>query len=132
MIKVLWCRFQQCFSTFSMLLVEGSSPTGHFRHLSTHDFGLRNFRNTKAMRVIFFSRCLKINLDFKNAAKNWEKDFCFWDNCICIAIVKLSQLKTRYTFSAANILTSSPKILHVNKREFFQLNGLSSDQWIFH
>ena len=37
-----------------MLLVEESSQTGLFRHLSNHVFGVRNFENKKAMRVIFF------------------------------------------------------------------------------
>ena len=62
------------------------------------------------------------NLDFERAAKNWEKVFCFWDNCIWIGIVKLSLLRTGYFSSVANVLTSSSKILHVNKRDIFQLN----------
>ena len=36
-----------------MLLVDGSSETGLFRHLSNHVFGVRNFGNTKSMTVIF-------------------------------------------------------------------------------
>ena len=79
----------------------------------------------------FFKKYLKFNLDFKNAAKNSEKVFCFWDNCIWIGIVKLSLLRTGYFSSAANVLTSSPKIWHVNKRDFFQLNFLGSDRWIW-
>ena len=66
----------------------------------------------------FYSKCLKFNLDFKNAAKNWEKVFCFWDNCIWIGIVKFSLLRTGHFSSAANVLTSSRKIWHVNKRDF--------------
>ena len=58
----------------------------------------------------FDSKCLKFNVDFKNAAKNWEKVFCFWDNCIWIGIVKLSLLRTRYSSLAANILANSRKI----------------------
>ena len=54
MIKGLLCRFQQCFGAFTMLLVEGSSETGLFRHLSNDVFGVRNFENTKAVRVISF------------------------------------------------------------------------------
>ena len=64
----------------------------------------------------------KFNLDFKNAAQNWEKMFCFWGNCIRIDIVKVSLLRTGYLKSASNVLTSSPKIWHVNKRDFFRLN----------
>ena len=101
MIKVLWCRFQQCLGTFTILLVEASSETGLFRHLSDYVFGVR-------------------------------KIFSFWDNCIWIGIVKLSLLRTGYFSSVANVLTSSPKIWHVNKRDFLQLNCLSSDQWILY
>ena len=78
----------------------------------------------------FFPKYLKYKLDFKNVAKNWENHFCFGDNCIGIGIVKLSLLRTGHFSSAANVLTSSPKTLHVNKRDFFQLNWLGRDQWI--
>ena len=64
-------------------------------------------------------------------AKNREKVFCLWDNCIWIGIVELSLWRTRYFLSAANMLRSSPKILHVNKRDFFQLNFLGSGRWIW-
>ena len=57
--------------------------------------------------------------------------FCFWDNCIWICIVKLSLLRTGYFSSATNVLTSSPKVLHVNKRDFFQLNSLGRGQWVW-
>ena len=131
MIKMVWCKFQQCLGTSAMLLVEGSSETGLFRHLSNLVFGVDNFENTKTKGVIFFSKCLKFKLDFKNAAKNWEKVFCFWDNCIWIGIVKLSLLRTGYFSSAANVLRSSPKIWHVNKRDFFELNFLASHQQLW-
>ena len=67
----------------------------------------------------------KFNLDFKNAAQNWEKMFCFWGNCIRIDIVKVSLLRTGYLKSASNVLTSSPKTWHANKRDFFRLNWLA-------
>ena len=45
-------------------------------YLSLSDnFGVRNFGNTKAMRVIFFTKRSKFQLDFENAAK-FEKNFC--------------------------------------------------------
>ena len=75
MIKVLWCRFQQCLGTFTILLVEESAETGLLRHLDDYSFGVPNIGNTKSMRVIFFSKYLKIKLDFKNAAKNRENAF---------------------------------------------------------
>ena len=79
----------------------------------------------------FVSKCSKFQLDFKNAVKNCENLLCFWDHWIWIGIIKLSLLRTGYFSSVANVLTSSPKILHVNKRDFFQLNFLGSDRWIW-
>ena len=73
----------------------------------------------------------KFEIHFKNAAKNWEKVFCFSDNCIWIGIVILSLWRTRYFSSAANVLRSSRKILHVNRRDFSQLNFLGIDWWIW-
>ena len=79
----------------------------------------------------YFSQYFKFKLDFKNPGKNSEKVFCFWDNFIWIGILKLSLLKTGYFSSTANVLPNSTKILHVNKRDFFQLNSLGRDQWIW-
>ena len=57
-----------------MLLVEQSSETGRFRHLSGQVFRVRNFGNAKAARVIFFfSKYSKFNVAFENAAKTREK-----------------------------------------------------------
>ena len=131
MIKVLWCRFQKWMGTFTILLVERSSERELFRYLSNQVFAVRTFINTKAMSVNFFLKCWKINLDLKNAAKNWEKAFSFPYDCIWIGIVNLSLLRIGYFSLAANELTSSPKIWHVNKRELFQLNCLGSDQLIW-
>ena len=79
-----------------------------------------------------FWKCSKFKLDFKKEAKSPENGFCFWDNCIWIGIAKLSLLRTGYFSSSANELTISPKILHVNKRDFFEFSWLGSDQWIWY
>ena len=47
-------QISQCFGKFMVLLVEGSSEKGLFRHLSDYVFGVRNFGNKKRMRVIFY------------------------------------------------------------------------------
>ena len=78
----------------------------------------------------FDLKCLKVNLDFENAAKNREKPFHFLDNGIGIDILNLSLWTTSYSSSTASVLTSSPKIFDVNKRDFFPLKFLGSDQWI--
>ena len=128
MIKVLWCRFQQCLGPFTMILLDRSSETGLLRHLSNHVFGVRNFRNTKSMSVILFSNCSKFKLNVINEEKTSEKLFCFWDNWISTGIVKLTLLRTGYLSLAANMLANSPKIWHVIKRYFFQLDCLSNYQ----
>ena len=102
-----------------MLFVQGSSENILFRHWSGHAFGVRNFGNTKSMRVIFSLESLKFFIDFKNSAKNWEKVLCFWDNCIWIGIVKLSLLRRGYFSSAANVLRTSPEIYNVKNKDIF-------------
>ena len=128
-VKLLWCRFQQCLGTFTLLLVEGSSETRVFMDLSIHVFGVRNFGNTKAMRSIFFFKTLKISVRFHQTGRKLRKSFFFPDKCIWTGIVKLSLLRTRYFSSVANVLTSSPNIWHVNRRDFSERNFLASYQW---
>ena len=65
------------------------------------------------------------------APRKSEKLFCFLENSIWIRILELSLWRTRYFSSAVNVLRSSPKIWHVNKREFFQLNLFGSGRWIW-
>ena len=132
LIKMLWWRFVKCLGTFTILLVEWLSETGLFRRLSFHVFGVRNSGNTKSMRVIFFFwKYSKFIVYFKYGAKNSEKLFCFWYNCIWIGIVKLCLLTRGYFSSAVNVLTSSTKIGHGKSRDFSQLYWLGSDQWIW-
>ena len=131
MIKLVWCTFQECFGTFTMLLVEMSSETRLFSDLSDYVFEVCNFGNTKSTRVLIFFKRIKFYCKFQQCSKKFRKSFCFWDNCIWIGIVKLSLLRREYFSFAANMLRSSPKILHVNRRDFFQLNWLGSDQWVW-
>ena len=60
-----------------MLFVEGSSEIGLFRHLSNHVFGVRKFKNTSAISVIFFIKIFKIQSKFTKSKKekNMEKIF---------------------------------------------------------
>ena len=127
--KVLGSRFQHCLIKFTIFLVETSSERRLFRHWS--DYVLRVSEIQKLWGSSFFSKCLKFNLDFRNAVKDSEKLFYFWDNCIWIGIIKLSLWRTRYFSFATNVFTSSPKILHLYNRSFFQLNFLGSDWWIW-
>ena len=90
-------------------------------------FGVPNLRNTSAMRVIFCLKIIKLNVDFRNSEKNWEKVFCFWDNSIWIGCVKLSLLRGEYLSSAVNVLTNSLNILNSSNIDLFQLNYVDSD-----
>ena len=65
MVKVLSFRFQQCFGPFTMLLVEGSSERDFLDIYLTTFFGVRKFKNTSAMRVIFFLEMFKIESKFR-------------------------------------------------------------------
>ena len=130
MIKVPLCRFQQCFGPFILLLLEGSSETRLSRHLSnnlTTYFGIHNSKNISAMRVMFFSKSSFFDLDLKNANKNPEKVFCLLDNGIWMCCVWLSLLTREHLSSAVNVLTNSPRILHISKRDFIYFNYLHSD-----
>ena len=86
MIKVLWHRFRQCFDTFTMLLVQGSSATELLRHLSDYDFRVRSFGNTNLWGSSLFQKC----------SQKPRKSLFFSVNCIWIGIAKLSLLKTGY------------------------------------
>ena len=77
MTKMLWGRFEQCLGTFTMLLVEGSSERGLFRHLSNHVFGVRHFRNAKSMRIIFWWEIFKISCRLQQCTKKFTKSFLF-------------------------------------------------------
>ena len=127
MIKVIWPKFQWCLGPFTMLLVEASSETELFRHLSDYLSEIPNFENKKLSGSSFFSKFIK----FQKCGKISEKRYFFWDNCIWIGFIKLSLLRRGYFSSAANVLKGSPKIFHVNKRDFFQLNWLGNGQWIW-
>ena len=121
---------QQCLGPFTMLLLKVSSEMGLLRHWSNHIFGIRIFGNISAMRVVFFCKCLKFNIDFKNAKKKNKKktdNSFFWDKTIWIGHVKLSLLRREYWSSAVNVLRNSLKIFHITKRDFFQLSCLHSD-----
>ena len=132
MINVLWCRFQQCLDIFTISLLEASSETVLFRHLSDYIFRVRNFENTKSMRVIFLLKIFKCESRFQSYCKNLRKGFCCRHNFIWIRIVKLFLLRTGYFLSVANVLTRYPQIWNGNKGDFFEQNSLASDQWVWY
>ena len=54
----------------------------------------------------------------------------FSDNCISIGRAKLSLIRRKYLSLAVNVLTNSPKILHITKKDLLQLNFLHIRQYI--
>ena len=97
-------------------------------------FGVRKFKNTSAMRVIFSLKMLKIESQFRKSKNNIENVFRFWDKCILKASNKWPLLRREYMSSAVNGWTNSPKTLHITQRDFFKLNYLQKDQkiWLRH
>ena len=111
-----WARLPCCFSKDLL--------KGDFLEFIWPRFRSLKFRKCKIYAGHLFIQNL---VDWKNAPRNWEKVFCFWDNCIWIGIVKLSLLRRAYMLSAATVWTRSLKTWHVNKRNFSQLNCLEID-----
>ena len=69
------------------------------------------------MSVIFFWKCLKCIADSKNAEKNWEKMFCFWDKCICIIWIQFSLLVREYLSQAVTVLRKGLKNFQMSKSD---------------
>ena len=116
------------FGLVTMFLVQGSSESGllHIYLTTISKSVISEIENLCGSS--FFKKCSISKPDFKNAEKNLGKYFSFWDYCIWIGLVKLSLLTTEYLSSAANVLTSSSKVCHINKKDFLQLICLHSDQ----
>ena len=77
-------------------------------------FGVRKFKNTSVMRVIFSLEVFKMESVFRKWKKNWENIFGFWDNIIWKCSNKLPLLRREYLSSAVNELIKSPKSLLLN------------------
>ena len=130
-IKMLWADLNSAWARLPCCLSKGGLKG------DVLDIYLTTFSESVISEMqnlwgsFFFSKDLKFIVHFKCGAKNWEKVFCCWYNCIWIGIIKLSLLRRGYFSSTANVLTSRPNNWHVKNRDFFQLNWLGSDQWIW-
>ena len=69
------------WSSLACCLSKGLVKEDFLEICLTAFFGVRHFRNTSAMKVIFFRKCSKLDLDFKNTEINWENFFSFWVKC---------------------------------------------------
>ena len=100
---------------------------GTFRRLSNHVFQSLSAQKYISFEGHFFWKYSKLNHNFENSKKHSENIFCLWDNCIWKCCSKLSLLRREYVSSAVNGFTNSPRILHIPKSEFFQLNCVHMD-----
>ena len=71
--------------------------------------------------IIFFKR-------FKKAITYSKKVFSFWNKCIWNGCGKFSLLWREYLSSIVNVLTNSPKISDLTKREVSQLALSQNDE----
>ena len=123
--KCLKCPVSEAPSTSNM--VNGLKHCWNMHH-STFIIFIDHCQGNWIVKSLSFRHAKSWESNFENAEKNSEKVFSFWDHCISIGTVKFSLLRAEYLPSAANVLTSSPKIWHANKADFLQLNFLGSNQ----
>ena len=117
MVEVVWFRFQQCLIRLTMLLVEGSSETRTFRDLFNHVFRSPQYGKWISCEGhLFFWKCSKFKLHFKNSATNSENSFSLRHNIIWIGYLKLSLLRTEYLSAAVNMLTDILSALYITKQ----------------
>ena len=70
----------------------------------------------------FFSKYCKFLAHFRNAIKNPERVFRFWDNSVWSCCRKFCILRQEHLPPAVNVLANSLKIFNQSKAVFFQLN----------
>ena len=125
MVKVLSSSFEKSCGPFTVLLVEGCSGTGLFRHLSQqHISESVSLKIHCVWWISFFKKCWKRNLNLENSKKTSQILFRLWDNCIWKCCCKLSLIRREYLLSALNGLTNSPEIFHITQGDFFNNNCL--------
>ena len=57
-----------------------------------------------------------------------DKIFSFLDNCVCIGSRSFPQFQREYLPSVVNVVTNTPKILHITKRDTFQISFPQSER----
>ena len=80
------------------------------------------------MTILFFSKCLKFDVDWRKRTNNSEKVGQFSDNWIWIGSCKFLQLWTGYLPSAVNVLTKSRKISPNSEGHIFQMNFTQNEK----
>ena len=77
MVKVVSFRFQHCLIPFTFCFSKGPLKCDFVDIYLTTFFGIRNFGNTSATKVIFFLEVFKFYLHFKNEERKLRKSFLF-------------------------------------------------------
>ena len=73
MANVLSFSFEQCFGPLTMLLVAGPLTQDFLDNYLTMLFGVRKFKYTSAISVIFFLKMFKIECKFRKCKKKKKK-----------------------------------------------------------
>ena len=120
MIKVLSSRFHHCFGLFNMLAVDGCNKTMLSRDLSNHV--LCSVSIHKPWGSCFFRKCSQRNRNFRNVEKDWQKINLSEISAFELVMVNSSYHKKNWLSSVIDVLTNSPQISDINKRDIFQLN----------
>ena len=118
MIKALSLRLNQCSGRLPSPLSRGPLKRERLDIYLRTSFVVGNFGKWYPIRVFFFRKCAKFNADSKNAQKNSEKMFCFWDKCIWLVRIHLSLLITEYMSQAVTVLWQGLKNFNVSKSDF--------------
>ena len=100
----------------------------------TRSSGINNFGYVEAMKVIFFSKCSRLYVDFENLIKLWEDIDGFEDNLSWTCWGSFCQLWQEYMWSAINVLKKCPNIADMTKRHdkqlnLFDINGTLVKRW---
>ena len=82
MVNVLSFKFQKIWARFPCCFPKDPFKQDFLDIDVTMFFGVRNFGNTSAMRVIFFLKMFQIYTRFVKCRKKFTKSFFFPDNCI--------------------------------------------------
>ena len=85
---------------------------------ATTSFKVGNFGNREAMRIEFFRKYLKFDVDFENAEESSEKFFRYWDKFIWIVCIELPLPVREYLSSTVNVFRKILKNFHVTKGDF--------------
>ena len=95
-----------------MCTVEGCSETRLFRHLSNHVFRSLKFRKHISYKAYLLFQRVQRLMQISEMQEKRRKKFLFAFKLVAVDSLYFKQ----------NILTNSPKVSDITKREIFQLN----------